>query len=367
MERFGEPVDLAQSDLAFTHDDYATGQSWIIISVAQKARLLGRSAMNPPSPLKTIGLLAYDDMQALDLTGPLDVFGAANALASGMPPYGLHVIGVHTGTVRTENGLVVVPACSIKETPPLDTLLIPGGIGSRIGNTDPQLLAWLRLQAKSARRVVSVCTGAYLLAAAGLLAGRRVATHWQYAEDLARRFPAIHVEPEKLFLRDGRFATSGGLTAGIDLALALVEEDLGAAMSLAVARYLVMYVTRPGNQTQFSAPLAAQAQATGRMSILVDWLLAHLKDEITSERMAEQVSMSPRHFRRVFADTFDTSPARFVEHLRLEQACLHLTRDKSSIDRIAACVGFRSADVFRRAFRARYGATPSEYRARFAR
>jgi len=229
------------------------------------------------------------------------------------------------------------------------------------------LLAWLRRQAETARRVVSVCTGAYMLAATGLLDGRRVATHWQYAEDLARRFPAIHVEPERLFLRDGRFATSGGLTAGIDLALALVEEDLGAAVSLAVARYLVMYVTRPGNQTQFSAPLAAQVQAAGRMGSLVDWLLAHLKDEITSERMAEQVSMSPRHFRRVFADTFGTSPARFVEHLRLEQACLRLTRDRTSIDRIASSVGFRSADVFRRAFRARYGATPGEYRERFAR
>lgn len=323
--------------------------------------------MNPPSPIKTIGLLAYDNMQALDLTGPLDVFGAANELASGMPPYGLRVIGVHAGTVCAENGLVVLPACSIEDAPPLDTLLIPGGSGSRLGNADPQLLAWLRRQAETARRMVSVCTGAYMLAATGLLDGRRVTTHWQYAEDLARRFPAIHVEPERLFLRDGRFATSGGLTAGIDLALALVQEDLGAAASLAVARHLVMYVTRPGNQTQFSAPLAAQAQATGRMGTLVDWLLAHLKDEITSERMAEQVSMSPRHFRRVFADTFGTSPARFVEHLRLEQACMRLTRDRASIDRIASSVGFHSADVFRRAFRARYGATPGEYRARFAR
>jgi len=323
--------------------------------------------MNPSSPIKTIGLLAYDNMQALDLTGPLDVFGAANALASGMSPYVLHVIGARTGTVHAENGLVVLPACSIEDAPPLDTLLIPGGIGSRLGNADLQLLAWLRRQAETARRVVSVCTGAYMLAATGLLDGRRVATHWQYAEDLARRFPTIHVEPERLFLRDGRFATSGGLTAGIDLALALVEEDLGAAASLAVARYLVMYVTRPGNQTQFSAPLAAQAQATGRMGTLVDWLLAHLKDEITSERMAEQVSMSPRHFRRVFADTFGTSPARFVEHLRLEQACMRLTRDRTSIDRIASSVGFHSADVFRRAFRARYGATPVEYRERFAR
>jgi len=323
--------------------------------------------MNPPPTSRTIGLLAYDDMQALDLTGPLDVFGAANALATGSPPYELHVIGLRTGAVRAENGLTVLPACTIEDAPPLDTLVIPGGAGSRAGNTDPRLFDWLCRQAKTARRVVSVCTGAYMLAGTGLLDGRRVATHWQYAHDLARRFPAIHVEPDRLFLRDGCFATSGGLTAGIDLALALVEEDLGAPASLAVARYLVMYVTRPGNQTQFSAPLAAQAQATGRMGALVNWLLAHLDDDITSERMAEQVAMSSRHFRRVFADTFGTNPARFLEHLRLEQACMRLTGGKASIDRIASSVGFRSTDVFRRAFRARYGATPSEYRERFAR
>ena len=323
--------------------------------------------MNPPAASSAIGLLAYDDMQALDLTGPLDVFGAANALAHGRPPYELHIIGAHAGAVHAENGLAVLPACNIEDAPRLDTLLIPGGIGSRLGHVDPRLLDWLRRQAETARRVVSICTGAYMLAATGLLDGRRVTTHWQYANDLAQRFPAILVEPEWLFLRDGHFATSGGLTAGIDLALALVEEDLGAPAALAVARYLVMYVTRPGNQAQFSAPLAAQSQATGRMGNLVNWLLAHLQDEITSERMAEQVSMSPRHFRRVFTDNFGTSPARFVEHLRLEHACMRLTRDKTSIERIASSVGFHSADVFRRAFRARYDATPGEYRDRFTR
>lgn len=192
--------------------------------------------MNPPPASRTIGLLAYNDMQALDLTGPLDVFGAANALAMGNRPYELHVIGLHTGAVRAENGLTVLPACTMEDAPLLDTLVIPGGAGSRLGHADPRLLDWLCRQAKTTRRMVSVCTGAYMLAATGLLDGRRIATHWQYAEDLARRFPAVHVEPDRLFLRDGCFATSGGLTAGIDLALALVEEDLGAPASLAVAR-----------------------------------------------------------------------------------------------------------------------------------
>ena len=316
--------------------------------------------------IKTIGLLVYDDMQALDLAGPLDVFGAANAPAGGTPPYALCIIGLHTHPIRAENGLSIVPACVLEDAPPLDTLLIPGGRGARTAiNRDARLLAWLRERAKHTRRVVSVCTGAYVLAATGLLDGRRVTTHWNYADDLARRHPALRVEPDRLFLRDGCFATSGGLTAGMDLALALVEEDLGAPAALEVARYLVMYVKRPGNQAQFSAPLAAQAQGKGRMGALVDWLIANLDSELTMERMAGQAAMSARHFRRVFAEMFGMTPARFVEKLRLEQACLRLMQSRTSIERIASGVGFNSADAFRRAFRTRYGATPSEYRERF--
>lgn len=316
--------------------------------------------------IKTIGLFAYDDMQALDLTGPLDVFGAANALADGPPPYRLCIIGLETRAVRAENSLTILPARGLDDAPPLDTLLIPGGVGSRVVNSDPRLLRWLRERAPATRRVVSVCTGAFVLAATGLLDGRRVTTHWQFANDLARRFPALRVEADRLFLRDGHFATSGGLTAGMDLALALVEEDLGPRVALAVARYLVMYVRRPGNQAQFSAPLAAQTQADERMGSLVDWLLAHLDAEIDTERMAQQVAMSARHFRRLFAETFGTTPRRFVETLRLEQACLRLTQSRVSVERIAKAVGFSSSDAFRRAFHTRYGASPLEYRERFS-
>lgn len=315
--------------------------------------------------MRAIGLLAYPDMQALDLVGPLDVFGAANALANGSEPYQLHIIGLDTAPARAENGLTFVPACSLRDAPPLDTLLIPGGAGSRVVNAHAPLLAWLRERAPHTRRLVSICTGIYVLAATGLLAGRRVTTHWQFAEDVARRYPALRMDADYLFLRDGPYATSGGLTAGMDLALSLVEEDLGAAAALAVAQFLVMYVKRPGNQAQFSAPLSAQTLGNGRMTALVDWLVAHLDRELTVEHMAEQVAMSARHFRRVFTQTFDTSPARFVERLRLEQACLRLTQSQASVERIAAGLGFRSADAFRRAFRQRFGATPSEYRERF--
>lgn len=312
-----------------------------------------------------IGLIVYHDMQALDVIGPLDVFGMANTSMASDPPYQLHIIGLDANSIRAENGLVVTPTCTLDDAPPLDTVLIPGGIGSRVLATDGRLLAWLRARAITTRRVVSVCTGIYVLAATGLLDGRRVTTHWRFAADVGHRYPALDIQPDQLFLRDGPFATSGGLTAGMDLALALVEEDLGATIALAVARELVMYIKRPGNQAQFSAPLAAQSRGKGHMTDLVEWLLEHLGEALTVERMAARAAMSPRNFRRVFATTFDTTPARFVERLRLEQACLRLTGGRGSIERIASAVGFNSVDVFRRAFRSRYDATPGEYRQRF--
>jgi transcriptional regulator GlxA family with amidase domain len=312
-----------------------------------------------------VGVLAYGNVQALDLSGPLDVFGTANARRAGSPPYRISIIGLDREVVHTESGLAIVPACTIEDAPPLDTLIIPGGCGSRLVDSDRKLLAWIRKRALTTRRVVSVCTGAYILAATGLLNGRRVTTHWRFAGDLARRYPDLRVESDQLFLRDGRFATSGGLSAGMDLALALIEEDLGAATALAVARELVMYLKRPGNQTQFSAPLAAQFRGTGRLSLLIDWLLEHLGEKLTLERMAAQSAMSVRHFRRLFVETFGVSPARFVERLRLEQACVLLTQGRSSMARVARISGFNSADAFGRAFRARYGVSPGEYRERF--
>ena len=313
-----------------------------------------------------IGLLAYEGVQALDLTGPLDAFGAANAHAGGAR-YRLCVVGMDRAPLRAENGLQVLAECTLDEAPAFDTLLVPGGAGSRVLDRDPRLLGWLRARAPTTRRMVSVCTGIYLLAAAGLLDGRRVTTHWEHAADVARRYPALRMEPDRMFVRDGRYATSGGLTAGMDLALALVEEDCGAPVALAVARHLVMYLRRPGNQAQFSEPLIAQSQGHRRLGDLVQWLLAHLGDPLDVERMAARAAMSPRHFRRVFAEAFGIAPMRFVERLRMEQACLRLSEGGASVDRIAAAVGFNSADAFRRAFRARYGVSPGEYRQRFGR
>ncbi len=318
--------------------------------------------------MATIGLLVYDGVQALDVTGPMDVFAAANHQAGGnRAPYTLCTIGLVAGPVRTEAGLTIVPDTTLSASPGLDTLLIPGGAGSRVVDADAGLLAWIRARSATTRRVVSICTGLHVLAATGLVDGRRVTTHWQHAANLARRYPRLHMDADKLFLRDGQFHTSGGLTAGIDLALALVEDDLGSGTALAVARELVMYMKRPGNQTQYSAPLDAQTCSSGRMAPLVEWLLENLAGNLATDRLAERMAMSPRHFRRVFVETFDATPAVFIERLRLERACILLTSGASTIDRIARSVGFASADVFRRAFRARYGVSPLEYRARFVR
>jgi transcriptional regulator GlxA family with amidase domain len=298
----------------------------------------------------------------------MDVFAAANTLSRDEPkPYRLLTIGIDRAPVRCENGLTLVPDESIDGAPSLDTLLIAGGEGGRRIAGDAGLLGWIRARAVDTRRVVSVCTGLYILAATGLLQGRAATTHWRYARDLQKRYPGVHMDADQLFVRDGNYYSSGGLTAGIDLALALVEEDLNAHVALAVARELVMYIKRPGNQAQFSAPLEAQTLGEGRMGELVDWLLEHLEEDLGVERLADRVAMSPRNFRRVFSETFGTTPADHIERLRLERACVMLVSGPLSVDRIAAASGFRSGDAFRRAFRARYLASPSEYRARFSR
>lgn len=318
--------------------------------------------------MATIGLLVYEGVQSLDLTGPMDVFAAANQQAGGKrKPYTLCTIGLGADPVRTEGGLTIVPDSALPAAPALDTLLIPGGAGSRVVDADAGLLAWIRTRSATVRRVVSICTGLYILAATGLVDGRRVTTHWQHAADLARRYPRVRMDADQLFVRDGRFHTSGGLTAGIDLALALVEEDLGPGVALAVARELVMYLKRPGNQAQFSAPLDAQTRGSGRMGQFVDWLLDHLDEDLGIDRLADRMAMSPRHFRRVFAETFGSTPAAYIERLRLERACILLTSGALTVDRVAPAVGFASADAFRRAFRSRYRVSPVEYRERFGR
>jgi transcriptional regulator GlxA family with amidase domain len=242
---------------------------------------------------------------------------------------------------------------------------VAGGPGVEAAAADPALLDWVRQRARQVRRVASVCTGAFLLAPAGVLDGRRAVTHWSFCEDLARRFPAVRVERDPIFVRDGPVWTSAGVTAGIDLALALVEEDLGRTIALAVARYLVVFLKRPGGQAQFSAALSLQA-AEDRFGALHDWINAHLAADMSLPVLASQAGMSERSFSRRYAEATGLTPVRAVERLRVEAARRLLSESRLPVKRISQRCGFGSEETMRRSFLRLLSATPQEYRARFS-
>jgi transcriptional regulator GlxA family with amidase domain len=316
-----------------------------------------------------IGILGFEGVTALDLVGPGDAFAIANEVSQALngdpPPYRITLLGLTGRGFVAESGLSFEAHASLEDAPPLDTLIVPGGSGLRATETNARLVAWLRAHARSCRRIASVCTGIYGLAPSGLLDGRRVTTHWRFASDVARRFPKLVVDDNALYLRDGRYYTSAGITAGIDLSLALIEEDLGPRIALAVARDLVVYLKRPGGQAQYSEPLRMQVMSTDRFADLAAWMVGHLDHDLSVEALAARANLSPRHFSRRFTAIFGCAPARYVEDLRMSEARRMLGQDQASIQRVAAAVGFASADVFRRAFERRFGLSPSEYRERF--
>jgi len=315
-----------------------------------------------------IGVLGFDNVNALDIVGPLEAFAEANGLAASQgltPPYQLMVLGLSTQAFVSESGITFVPRHSIATVPALDTLIIPGGRGLREPAINTEVATWLRERAPAFRRIASVCTGIYGLAPTGLLDGRRVTTHWRFAPAVAQRFPLLKVDPDAIFIRDECFYTSAGITAGIDLALALIEEDCGRPLSLAVARELVVYLRRAGGQEQYSEPLQRQSRGGDRFGELCAWISGHLSQPLTVETLAERVCLSTRQFSRNFAAQFGCPPAEFVEDLRLREARRLLDEAALDIESIAAAVGFRSADVFRRAFERRFGLLPSAYRLRF--
>ena len=316
-----------------------------------------------------IGILGYDGVTALDLVGPADAFSTANEVAqtlhSGAPPYRVTVLGLSRRSFVAESGLRFEAHTVLKDVQPPDTLIVPGGSGLRESETSAQLVAWLHAHGQDCRRIASVCTGIYGLAASGLLDGRTVATHWRFARDVAERFPKLRVDDNALYLRDGRYYTSAGITAGIDLSLALIEEDLGPRIALAVARDLVVYLKRPGGQAQYSEPLRMQVLSSDRFADLAAWIVGHLADDLSVETLAARASLSPRQFSRRFTAVFGSTPARYIEDLRMSEARRMLGQDGVSIQRVAAAVGFASADVFSRAFERRFGLSPGAYRERF--
>jgi transcriptional regulator GlxA family with amidase domain len=312
---------------------------------------------------RVIAVLGFDGVQSLDLCGPLEAFAGANGIHRGA--YETRILSLDGGPFTSEAGLRITPDRSLADPGSLDTLIVAGGAGVRRAETSAVMAPALQRLAPTLRRLVSVCTGAYGLAAAGLLDGRRATTHWRHAADFARRYPKVKVEANALFIKDGPVFTSAGVTAAIDLSLALIEEDLGPQAALAVARGLVVYLKRAGGQAQYSEPLKLQTRGADRLQDLAGWMLCNLDADLSVEALAERTGLSPRQFARRFKSAFDVSPAAQVERLRLSAACDLLTSTEAPLGAVAASVGFRSDDVFRRAFERRYGVAPRDYRLRF--
>ena len=317
---------------------------------------------------RTIVLLGFEGCAALDLSGPHEVFALTSHLApsNSPPPYRLVLLADRPGPFRAALGFGLIADGSWRTfRGTADTLIVAGGPDMTPITGNRTLLAWLRTMSRRTRRIGSICTGAFALAKAGLLDNRRATTHWMDVDRLANTYPRVQVDPDAIYVRDGKIFTSAGITAGMDLALALVEEDFGREAALAVARMLVMYLKRPGGQSQFSTSLQAQATEGRRLAPLLSWLGEHYRESITVEAMADRAAMSNRTFARVFlAETGDT-PAYYLEKLRLEHAVRLLETTGISLDVAARDCGFTGREQLRRAFQRHRGITPQDYQQRF--
>jgi transcriptional regulator GlxA family with amidase domain len=323
-----------------------------------------RSAANTTH---SVEVLAFPAVQLLDVTGPLQVFASANDMmvrAGNQPPYAIRLVAPGGNSVEASAGVALVADPLSALDMRVDTLVVAGGEGVNAASVDAVLVDYVRQRTRQARRTASICTGAFLLAATGALDGRRAVTHWQHCAELARRFPAVHVESDPIFVRDGSIWSSAGVTAGIDLALALVEEDLGRTVALAVARYLVVFLKRPGGQAQFSEALSLQA-AEDKFGVLHDWISKHLAEDLSLPVLASHAGMSDRSFSRHYADSTGLTPARAVERLRVEGARHLLSDTRLPVKRISQRCGFGSEETMRRSFLRLLSATPQDYRARF--
>src|SRR5713226_2499068 len=321
------------------------------------------------SPLRVV-FFAYPGVQALDVSGPLEIFARATRLLrdEGRPHagYSVCVAALEPGPITASSGFRFLPDHTLSELGGLiDTLLVIGGIGIDRVVGEQKVLAWLRRTAPRVRRLVSVCTGAFLLAEAGLLDGRRVTTHWAYCGSLAAKYPRVRVEEDPIFVRDGNVATSAGVTAGIDLALALVEDDLGRDAALDIARHLVVFLRRPGNQAQFSAQLAGQLAGREPLRDVQRLIADHPAADLSVEALASQASLSPRQFARAFAAEVGMPPGRYVDLVRLETARRRLEDTADGVEQTARFCGYRTPEAMRRAFIRTLGVSPGEYRRRF--
>ncbi len=313
-------------------------------------------------------IVAFPEVQLLDIAGPSSVFTTASrVVGSQRPGYRVEIAALQPGPVVTQGGVLLqatVPLDRVRG--PVDTLLVPGGEITMTPDSELELSPHLRLLASRCRRVTSVCTGSFLLARAGLLDGKRVATHWLGCDLLQRQHPRCQVLADQIFVRDGSVWTSAGVTSGIDLALALVEEDLGREVARQVARLLVVYFRRPGGQSQFSVQMASQWASRAPIRDLQEWLPEHLRDDLSVETLARRAAMSPRNFARAFRAQVGATPARYIERLRVEAARTSLETTHRTVKEIAADVGFGTLETMHRVFKRALGVPPAEYRQRFA-
>jgi transcriptional regulator GlxA family with amidase domain len=349
-------------------------------------------------PPRDVVILVYPGVQSLDVTGPLEVFAGAQQLLQAQAlgrgaagpreqlgaagpreqpgsddhpelrdrGYRVLVVSRDGAPVQTSSGLTLLPHAAVRDAPAaIDTLIVAGGAGVEGLCEDRATLDWIAARARRARRVASVCTGAFALAAAGLLDGRRATTHWAAAGELARRHPRVEVDPEPIFVRDGDVWTSAGVTAGMDLALALVEDDLDRDAALTIARHLVLFLRRPGNQSQFSATLSAQAPQRDELRAIQRFVLENLAADLSVEALAQRAHMSPRHFARSFRAETGITPARYVQRLRLEAARRRIEDAREPLAATAAACGFGTPETMRRVFMRTLGVGPEEYRSRF--
>jgi len=326
-----------------------------------------------PSPRTTatrdIAVLGLDGVQTLDVVGPMEVFALANRyVAVGPQPYRVSLVSLTGGSIQTNAGLELAGSLALADVPKkIDTLVIAGGseVALRAAVVDPVLMAWLTARAQHTRRVASVCVGAMVLAASGLLNGRRATTHWEYCALMQNLFPQVQVEPDAIFVAAPPFYTSAGVTAGIDLCLSLVEADCGSAVALAVARNLVLFMRRPGGQSQYSAGLQLQTSATPRLRKLVTAIVEDPRGDLRGPVLADRMGMSERTFQRVFRKETGLTPAQFVEAARVDRAKALLETSHWPLARVAQRAGFGSMDALHRAFQKRVGVTPGLYRERF--
>jgi transcriptional regulator GlxA family with amidase domain len=320
--------------------------------------------------IRSVGFVTYPGVEIIDLTGPMEVFAFANNALQrtgvcSEPAYPMEVLAAQTGPIKSSCGLQIIADKAYGDVQDgIDTLLIAGTPDVSCLLCDPALQDWVRGMAPRVRRLASVCTGAFLLAESGLLDGRRATSHWDYCDWLARDYPSVIVEPDRIFVRDGSISTSGGVTAGIDMTLSMVEEDWGSEVALLVARYLVVFLKRPGGQSQFSAYLTSEATRP-ELKDLQAWVMLNLTGDLRVEALAERMCMSPRNFARFFLTETGMTPAKFVEMARIDAARHYLGSTQQAIETVAEKSGFGDPERMRRAFIRQLGINPQSYRDRF--